>query len=284
MSRSSHFDLRIRRLPNRPLLGLLLLLAIGFCPTARASKVYDLDSGREIALGAAAAGGGLLVIKLNEGMQPLTGADLEALDAESLPGVDRMAVRQWSPAAARASDWLVTGLMVAPLGFLADTGSAVSTGDMLVMYAETMLLERIVVGMLKAQVGRVRPLAYNPNPDIPQAVKRSRFARRSFPSGHTAGAFASAMFAGEVYSRLHPDDGARDWVRAGSLGLAALTGYFRVSAGKHYPTDVLAGAAIGALIGWAIPKLHEVDSERDPDPLEMPARSQAIPIGLSFQF
>jgi membrane-associated phospholipid phosphatase len=67
------------------------------------------------------------------------------------------------------------------------------------------------------------------------------------------------MFTGEVYARLNPDDPGRHWVRGGSLALAAVTGWLRVRAGRHYPTDVLAGAALGSLIGWLVPRLHEVD-------------------------
>ena len=36
-------------------------------------------------------------------------------------------------------------------------------------------------------------------------------------------------------------------------------GWLRVRAGRHYPTDVLAGAALGTFIGWLVPRLHEVD-------------------------
>jgi membrane-associated phospholipid phosphatase len=263
-------------------LGVFLLAVACVAPPAVAGAVYDLDAGRESLLGAASAGGGLLVIKWNSEMEPLSETELADLDIQTLPSLDRVAAHQWSPAAARASDVLVTGMMIAPLGLLADTGSDMSSGDFLAMYAETMLLERIVVGAIKAQVRRVRPLAYNPDPAIPNEVKLSRFARRSFPSGHTSSAFAGAMFASEVYARLHPHDDARHWVRAGSLGLAALTGYFRVRAGKHFPTDVLAGAAIGTLIGWAIPKLHEVD--RDSDPGNPDPTDKAIPIGLMIPF
>ena len=35
------------------------------------------------------------------------------------------------------------------------------------------------------------------------------------------------------------------------------TGYLRVSAGKHFPTDVIAGYAVGAFVGWLIPELHK---------------------------
>jgi membrane-associated phospholipid phosphatase len=39
---------------------------------------------------------------------------------------------------------------------------------------------------------------------------------------------------------------------AGALGVAAL----RVAAGKHFPTDVAAGAALGTGMGWLAARLH----------------------------
>ena len=43
---------------------------------------------------------------------------------------------------------------------------------------------------------------------------------------------------------------------AAGLTLATLTGYLREAADKHYLSDVLTGAAVGAAVGWAIPYLH----------------------------
>jgi undecaprenyl-diphosphatase len=57
----------------------------------------------------------------------------------------------------------------------------------------------------------------------------------SFPSGHTASAFAFATGASHVRPALSVP------LRA----LAALVGYSRVHTGVHYPADVLAGAFIG---------------------------------------
>jgi undecaprenyl-diphosphatase len=60
----------------------------------------------------------------------------------------------------------------------------------------------------------------------------------SFPSGHTAAAFAFATGVG----RVMPLAGVPLHV------LAAAVGYSRVHTGVHYPGDVLAGAVIGEMI------------------------------------
>jgi membrane-associated phospholipid phosphatase len=60
----------------------------------------------------------------------------------------------------------------------------------------------------------------------------------SFPSGHTAAAFAFATAVGDVL----PLAGIP------LRGLAALVGYSRVHTGVHYPGDVIAGALIGAVV------------------------------------
>lgn len=62
----------------------------------------------------------------------------------------------------------------------------------------------------------------------------------SFPSGHTGASFAaaSALFFG------------RERMGIPALILAALIGFSRLYLYVHYPTDVLAGALIGIMIGW----------------------------------
>lgn len=67
----------------------------------------------------------------------------------------------------------------------------------------------------------------------------------SFPSGHTASAFAFATGAGQAIPALS----------APLRALATLVGYSRVHTGVHYPADVLVGAFIGVSAAEAAGRL-----------------------------
>lgn len=92
----------------------------------------------------------------------------------------------------------------------------------------------------------------------------------SFFSGHTATAFAAVVATGTIASRR--DNGDAGWIWAAGLGLAGTTGYMRVAAGRHFLTDVLAGAAVGTTIGALLPRLFD-DNHRDAEPA-----AAAVPI------
>ena len=44
---------------------------------------------------------------------------------------------------------------------------------------------------------------------------------------------------------------------SGAVLIPATAAYLRVQSGKHFPTDVMAGYAVGAAIGWLVPHLHK---------------------------
>ena len=76
----------------------------------------------------------------------------------------------------------------------------------------------------------------------------------SFPSGHTCAAFAAGM----IWLRTLP----WRWGRIAAVVLAVLMGLSRLYVGVHYPSDVLAGAVIGALCAWAAWRAYEIVEDR----------------------
>ena len=148
------------------------------------------------------------------------------------------------------------------------------------MYGEALLFQSGLTFMLKSLVTRTRPFVYNDDPTIRPERKQIIYARRSFPSAHASTAFTSAVFLGSVYSRLNPNSSAQPWIWAGGLAGASITGISRILAGQHFPTDVLAGAAIGALTGWVVPALHRQDVDGEPSQARVAIPLLTLPIGL----
>ena len=87
---------------------------------------------------------------------------------------------------------------------------------------------------LKHLVGRTRPWL-TVEGLVPLVAEHDP---NSFPSGHTTAAFAAGVFVDLVVA-----------VEVGVV-LAALMGFSRLYVGVHFPTDVLAGMAVGLLCGW----------------------------------
>jgi membrane-associated phospholipid phosphatase len=86
----------------------------------------------------------------------------------------------------------------------------------------------------------IKPLTRRRRPDrggasVPFARHVDMPMSRSFPSGHTAAAFAFAVGSGRELPRAAPP----------LLALATLVGYSRIHTGVHYPGDVIAGAICG---------------------------------------
>lgn len=65
--------------------------------------------------------------------------------------------------------------------------------------------------------------------------------RNSFPSGHTAQAFAAATFMSKEYGHLSI------WYSVGAYAMAAGVGTMRIMNNRHWVSDVMAGAAVGIL-------------------------------------
>ena len=85
--------------------------------------------------------------------------------------------------------------------------------------------------LLKHLVGRTRPWlvleGLDPN---------------SFPSGHTCAAFACCV----TWARCT----GKRWLRCLCIAAALLMGFSRLYVGVHFPSDVLAGCAVGCLCAW----------------------------------
>ncbi|MDQ3571691.1 MAG: phosphatase PAP2 family protein [Actinomycetota bacterium] len=94
---------------------------------------------------------------------------------------------------------------------------------------------------VKVAVGRERPLIED-HPALARAP-----SKLSFPSAHATSSFAAAT----AYGRVEPRARLPVYALAGAICLS------RPYLGMHYPSDVVAGIALGTLIGGLVPAVGE---------------------------
>lgn len=150
-------------------------------------------------------------------------------------------VRNYNKVISRTEPYIAIGVPVA----MAITAWAKHDRALLkdAVYVGTSVAGAFVVTYgVKYLADRTRP--YDRYPDRVHAYSHENSP--SFPSGHTATAFALATSLSVKYPKWY--------VIAPSAVWACSVGVSRMNEGVHYPTDVLAGAAIGA--GCAVANIY----------------------------
>lgn len=110
-------------------------------------------------------------------------------------------------------------------------------------------LAALAMGFLLCN-GILKPLLHRPRPWlVVDGLKHMVLPgdMHSFPSGHTCAAFAAAC----TWRKYLP----RRWMGRIAVFAAVLMGLSRLYLGVHFPTDVLAGALIGAFAAWLMGKV-----------------------------
>lgn len=215
-----------------------------------------LRDGAIVAGGLALYGGSLYLQTLKPA------PDAAQVDASSIPCFDRVYPAKPSTALSSVGDYMAIGLAAL---LPAATVQGRSGGELLelgAMYGETLELAYSVDSLLKSVVVRYRPYVYA---TTTTADFGNSDIAASFPSSHATLAFSAAVFTGIVFDKLHPDSRWKAAVWIGGLGIATAASSLLVLSGDHFPSDVVAGAAIGAISAALVPLLHErregIDSE-----------------------
>lgn len=110
-------------------------------------------------------------------------------------------------------------------------------------------IEVIITESIKFGVDRLRPAEKYPMLIFPY----KNISGKSFPSGHTSLSFATAASLSIQFKKWYITLPAYLW--------ATSVGYSRIYLGVHYPSDVIAGAAIGIgsayLSHWLNQRIHQ---------------------------
>jgi undecaprenyl-diphosphatase len=141
---------------------------------------------------------------------------------------------------------------VLAVGAITNDGATLKKG---LYIAETLAAAELVTFGLKYSIKRQRP--YIGTNVITSANGISNTP--SFPSGHTSEAFSTATSLYLAYPKWYVAVPAFAW--------AGAVGYSRMYLGAHYPSDVLAGAVIGAGTAWLMYRANKWLFKKKPQEL-----------------
>lgn len=168
------------------------------------------------------------------------GADALSFTTQGLSGILAMGI----PTVLHAG--LLITRQVSPVAAL------VGIATDLVIFAQTAVWNGLFTEISHLVTQRGRPFVYS---DPQRAQDFANYT--SFYSGHTSFAAASAIFL--LLTLL--GRGAPKWLvglaAVSAYGLMSLTGLYRVLAGRHFPTDVFAGALAGTAIAIWVAYRHK---------------------------
>ena len=137
----------------------------------------------------------------------------------------------WLPFYLLLIGWLVWRQRWRGLGIAAAGGATVGLADYL------------SAGVIKKLVGRIRPCNLDGLKDQLDLLTGCG-SGLSFPSAHAANHFALAVFLSVVCFA------ERRYIKWALLLWAASIAIGQVYVGRHYFTDIFAGAGLGTLLGW----------------------------------
>lgn len=162
-----------------------------------------------------------------------------------------------SPEAAHLSDMTFSLAVAVPPAMELGRGLSPRFVNAEIVYTQALFATNLLTSVTKVFFRRPRPFSYRKDAECAFQVEQDD-ANLSFFSGHSSGAFTAA-FAGSFTMSERADRNTRAAIWGAELALAAATANLRARAGKHYYSDIVVGALLGAGVGLAVPALHGAD-------------------------
>ena len=227
------------------------------------NEVYKVNYLLDVPITAGGYITGMIGIDLLRDRKPRDMSIIPYLNPKDVWWFDRGAARQDPDKSSRylsRSNTLMRTFMFAPGLMFLDREVRDNWITYTMLYLEAQAINSAAYAVGAGTVRRMRPIMYNP--DVSMDVKLGTNTTNSFFSGHTSVVATSTFFMVTVYYDLHPE--ARNkmlWYGMASVP-PAIAGYFRYRAGKHFPTDIMTGFAVGAMTGILVPEWHKVNGGR----------------------
>jgi len=253
---------------------LLLVLALLQAPPARPPSVYRVSVNRDVAVTLGASVATLLAyVYADQLITPRCPCDPQGVNA-----FDRGAIGNTNAAARKLSDLTAAAAVGLPLVLDAiQLGQGEAFVDDAIVFTQALAVNSVLVGVTKILVHRPLPRTYSGDSILigkPEGY-------RSFYSGHTSLVFA-ALSASATTVQLRY--GKKTWPWIVTLVVGTSVGIERVADGRHFPTDVMVGAAMGTAIGIVVPRLHARADRRLTAPVLQERPGGGVVLGMSYRF
>ncbi len=185
-----------------------------------------------------------------------TQAQILSLNTSDINAFDRSAVRPYSKSLDDVSYYPFYAAMPLPfIFFLTGTEMRHDFLELSFLYWETFAVEGLFGTGSTYFVDRYRPYTYSSATPMDKRIDQN--SKNSFYAGHVEVVATSTFFIAKIYSDYYPDSKIK-WVFYGAATAAtAGMGYMRYEAGMHFPSDIILGAAMGALTGILVPQFHK---------------------------
>lgn len=187
------------------------------------------------------------------------------LNAEDIIPFNRSAIHEYNPDLSILSNAIFIGGILYGTVLLFDDDIRMDVKTVGLLYTETMLFAGIAYTVTASSIDKLRPYAYNNDsmlvngqkvPEVPMEKRTNNGARNSFYAGHPGTNAAASFFVASVYATYHPHSSWKYFLYGVAVATTASAAYVRYKTGHHFPTDIIAGVALGTSYGLVIPALH----------------------------
>lgn len=253
--------------PGRPLVGLGVGLLLCLAGTRAEAQTHQLRWNPAVDATVTAAGAAAWIAsEILEGKLAPARCRWCVVDSAD-EGVRSALVWHDTETADTVSD--VTGFVLMPLTALGLDTLAAAHDDAVdnvpkdaLLIAEATVIAEDVTQLTKLLVGRERPFVHALPPEAKPLTSSPSGNNVSFFSGHASEAFALAAASGTISEMRGYRWAAATWSVGGAI--AVTTAYLRIAADRHWLTDVLVGAIVGASIGFAMPYVFHSPVDETP--------------------
>jgi membrane-associated phospholipid phosphatase len=211
--------------------------------TAFSQPTLTMKKGRETAIVAGLAAHSLVNLRISSLKHH------NEINYWKIRGLDKAAPQFFSPRYARTSDITFASAGLLALYSISQNKSS-ERNNVGLLLVQNVWMTYNITQTVKTLSFRARPYACEPG-----FSPQKKDDAYSFFSGHTS--LTACMAASHYfYDKRLPAVNRKPAITLGLSALAIGTGVLRIKAGKHFPTDVLAGAILGTGVAYLNTRWH----------------------------